>query len=103
MLRNSNLKIVGQVGRPAPIKRVFADRRPAAAPKPPPVASGHIDPAHLHDLLPIAATKIITFANEKALQNYRAMLYRINGQGDFRYRTIRDELSMWGIIIWRMK
>lgn len=45
----------------------------------------------------------MTFSSEKHMRNYRAMLYSINKQGSFRYRTIRDETQSYGIIVWRMK
>lgn len=60
-------------------------------------------PELLHDILPVTSTVILTFRSEKAMRSYRSMLYVINKQGSFRYRTIRDEMSMWGLVIWRMR
>lgn len=66
-------------------------------------ASGYIDPDKLYEVLPTASTVVITFSKEAEMQRYRRMLYTINHQGEFRYRTLRDEYSMWGIVVWRMK
>lgn len=71
--------------------------------KPAPVSSGYMDPDKLHQLLPLSATKVVTFANERSLQAYRQMLYQVNHKGNYRYRTMRDEMSMYGLVIWRMK
>lgn len=57
---------------------------------------------HLHEVLEPAQTVAITFSSDKKMQSYRRMIYSINKQGEFRYRTIRDEQSMWGLVIWRM-
>lgn len=62
-----------------------------------------VAPEYLHDILPATATVVMTFKSEKSMRSYRSMLYTINRQGDYRYRTIRDETSMYGIVIWRMK
>lgn len=56
----------------------------------------------LHKILPVTATVLRSFTSEKHLRNYRSMLYSINKQGTYRYRTIRAESEMWGILIWRM-
>ena len=63
----------------------------------------YIPPEHLHEYLEPTLTRVITFRSEKALQSYRRMLYTVNRQGQFRYRTIRDEQSSFGLVIWRMK
>lgn len=65
--------------------------------------TGYVAPEHLHEYLPATDTRVITFRSEKSLRAYRSMLYSVNRQGQFRYRTIRDEGSMWGLVIWRMK
>ena len=64
---------------------------------------GYIAPEYLHQFLAATATKVITFRSEKSLRSYRYMLYSVNRQGDYRYRTIRDEASSFGLVIWRMK
>jgi hypothetical protein len=64
--------------------------------------SGFISPEHLHEILPPARTKIVTFRNQKAMESYRRMIYAINKQGDFRYRTMRDDLSMYGLVLFRL-
>ena len=63
---------------------------------------GAIDPADLHRVLAPTATLLRTFPSEKKLQGYRRMIYAINKQGEYRYRTVRAETEMWGLIIWRM-
>jgi hypothetical protein len=63
---------------------------------------GYVTPEHLHEFLPATETRVITFRSEKTMESYRRMLYTINRQGSYRYRTIRDEGSMWGLVIWRM-
>lgn len=65
--------------------------------------SGYVDPHQLHDVLPPTQVVVITFAKENEMWRYRRLLYSINAQGKYRYRTIRDEYSMWGIVIWRMR
>jgi hypothetical protein len=65
-------------------------------------AAGYVAPDQLQQVLRTADTKVITFQSEKRMQAYRRNLYSINKQGMFRYRTVRDEQSMWGIIIYRM-
>ena len=67
------------------------------------VEEGYISPADLHTVLPAANTEIITFNSEARMTGYRRMLYTINKQGTFRYRTMRDEDSMWGIVIYRLR
>lgn len=66
-------------------------------------AHGYVNPALLQNVLDPAQTVVITFASEASMRRYRFNLYAINKQGDFRYRTVRDELSMWGLVVWRMK
>jgi hypothetical protein len=66
------------------------------------IEEGHIAASDLHLVLPVACTEVMTFNSKKRMQSYRRMLYTINRQGEFRYRSIRDEQSMWGIVIWRM-
>jgi hypothetical protein len=65
--------------------------------------SGFIRPEDLHTVLPATHTHCITFRSEKHMRSYRSMIYSINKQGEFRYRTLRAEDEMWGLIIWRMK
>lgn len=65
--------------------------------------SDYIDPATLHLQLAPTSTVAITFAKEKELQRYRRLIYSINRQGTYRYRTMHDEFSSHGLIIWRMK
>lgn len=65
-------------------------------------ARNYIAPVDLHSVLEPTQTQVITFKAEKDMKSYRAMLYSINKQGEYRYRTIRDEHSMWGIVVWRM-
>ena len=66
------------------------------------VDDGYIDPAKLHKHLRRAAIAEITFRSEKQLEAYRRMLYSINKQGHYRYRTLRSEAPMFAIMIWRM-
>lgn len=64
--------------------------------------SGYVAAEHLHEVLRPAMTKIVTFRNQKAMESYRRMVYTINKQGDFRFRTMRDDLSMYGLVIFRL-
>jgi len=64
---------------------------------------GYIPPEHLHQVLAAAQTRVITFRSERSLRSYRRMLYDVNRQGSFRYRTMRDEQSSFGLVLWRMK
>lgn len=68
-----------------------------------PLNSDSISAADLHEVLEPAQTVLRTFESEKKLVGYRRMLYDINRQGTYRYRTLRDEEHMWGLVIWRMK
>lgn len=61
-----------------------------------------IEADHLHEVLEPAQTVAITFKDEKKMMSYRRMIYTINKQGEFRYRTLRDDGSTYGLIIWRM-
>jgi hypothetical protein len=76
---------------------------PTRAPAPRPAPLEQTDPRQLHHVLPRAASKIVTFRSERELERYRRNLYAINQQGEFRYRTIRDENSSFGVVIWRTK
>lgn len=61
-----------------------------------------INATDLHSILEPAQTVCITFESQKKLESYRRMIYTINRQGEYRYRTLRDEQEMWGLVIWRM-
>lgn len=63
----------------------------------------YVDPEKLQTVLKIAHVHETTFRSEKDLKRYRHMLYTINKQGEYRYRTMRSEASMWAIAIWRMR
>ena len=63
----------------------------------------YVDPEKLHNVLSVTQIHEMTFRSETAMTQYRRMLYSINKQGDYRYRTIRSEGSMWAIAIWRMR
>jgi hypothetical protein len=65
--------------------------------------SGYVPPEDLHKVLRRASSHIVTFSSEKSLRHYRQKLYSINHDGIRRYRTIRDDYSMFGIIIIRIK
>ena len=67
------------------------------------VNDSFIHPDRLHKSLRVTQTQEITFSSERHMRSYRGMLYDINRQGQFRYRTIRSEGSMWSILVWRMK
>ena len=65
--------------------------------------NAYVAPELLHTVLRKAATQLITFATHKAMQRYRARLYSINRDGIRRYRTIRDDEHMYGLLILRLK
>jgi len=61
-----------------------------------------IDPTELHLHLDVAPyVRLMKFNNEKHLMRYRALLYRVNVQGKFRYATRREGWS--SLIILRLK
>lgn len=60
-----------------------------------------VTPHQLHHLLAVAPSIKLHFASEAKLRNYRQMLYTVNKQGEFRYRTQRD--GALAIIIMRLK
>jgi len=62
-----------------------------------------VDPDKLHEQLEPTTTVVVTFGKEAELNRFRRLLYSINAQGTYRYRTMRDEYSMWGVVVWRMK
>jgi hypothetical protein len=49
-----------------------------------------LTPQQLHEVLEIAPMVTLRFANRKRLNSYRQMLYSVNVQGRFRYRTQRE-------------
>lgn len=61
-----------------------------------------VSPADLHTILQPAQTEIMFFASEKSLMSYRRMLYTINAQGTFQYRTLRNPKDHRELIVWRM-
>lgn len=48
-----------------------------------------LSPHQLHEVLEISPSLRLRFYSEKKLLSYRAMLYSVNKQGRFRYRTQR--------------
>ena len=62
-----------------------------------------ISPADLHTLLKPCETEIMVFTDQKRMQRYRAMLYSVNKQGDYSYRTLRNPHDHRELIVWRMK
>ena len=78
-----------------------ADDTPSATVTP--IRDEGIAAGDLHLVLPVAQTILRSFTSEKHLMSYRRMIYTINKQAQFRYRTIRAEDEMWGLVIWRMK
>ena len=49
----------------------------------------------LHRVLTEAPSLKLSFPTDKRLRSYRQMLYAINGQGKFRYKTQREgELAL---------
>jgi hypothetical protein len=64
---------------------------------------GFVRPQDLSSVLNPTQTHLITFRGQSSMESYRRMLYTINKQGEFRYRTLRAENEMWGLLIWRMK
>lgn len=65
--------------------------------------SEYVDPLKLHTVLRRTATHEISFPSEKRMASYRRMLYDVNRQGTYKYRTLRSESAPYGIVIWRMK
>jgi len=51
----------------------------------------------------VADVLCIGFKSEKNMARYRRLVYSINKQGDFRYRTIRSDGGMWELLILRLK
>lgn len=56
----------------------------------------------LHLILQPAQTVLRSFRTEKEMKRFRSLIYSINSQGTYRYRTIRAEDEMWGLILLRM-
>ena len=63
----------------------------------------YVDPEHLHSVLKVTQIHEMTYRSEADMERYRRLLYSINKQGEYRYRTMRSEGSMWAIAIWRMR
>ena len=61
-----------------------------------------ISPADLHTVLEPAQTEVMFFTEEKAMKRYRSMLYSINAQGTYQYRTLRNPKDHRELIVWRM-
>jgi hypothetical protein len=49
-----------------------------------------LTPSELHHALEVAPMVSLRFASRKRLNSYRQMLYSVNVQGRFRYRTQRE-------------
>ena len=64
---------------------------------------GFIAPDHLKDFLQPTQIREITFRSENSMEAYRRMVYSINKQGEFRFRTMRSDASHWALAIWRMR
>jgi hypothetical protein len=45
----------------------------------------------------------VIFGSEHELQKYRSNLYSINAHGIVKYRTVRDNNTMYGLKVWRIK
>ena len=77
------------------------------APYPAPRKYGHnfseiVPPEDLHKHLDVAPyVRLLKFNNEKHLMRYRALLYKVNVEGRFRYATRREGWS--SLIILRLK
>jgi hypothetical protein len=65
--------------------------------------NSHTNPDDLHKILKPTQVHEITFSSEKRLHSYRLMIYSINKQGKYRYRTMRAEDHAYALVIWRMK
>lgn len=57
-----------------------------------------LTPRELHHQLEIAPMVSLRFATRKRLDSYRSMLYSVNTQGRFRYRTQREGQTRLHII-----
>jgi len=51
----------------------------------------------------VADVLCISFRAEKNMARYRRLVYSINKQAEFRYRTIRGDGGMWELLILRLK
>jgi hypothetical protein len=60
-------------------------------------------PSSLHEQLDVITCLSLSFSSDKRMKQYRKMIYSVNKQGEYRYRTLRAENEMWGLVIWRMK
>jgi len=63
----------------------------------------YVEPSMLHTVLRKATSHLVTFATHRAMQRYRSKLYAVNRDGIRRYRTIRDDEHMYGLLILRLK
>lgn len=57
-----------------------------------------LTPKELHFALEVAPMVSLKFASRKRLDSYRSMLYSVNVQGRFRYRTQREGQTKLHII-----
>jgi len=62
-----------------------------------------IHPSDLYRELRPTQLREVTFLSRKHMEGYRRMIYSINKQGKYRYRTMRSDASHWAIAVWRMK
>jgi hypothetical protein len=51
----------------------------------------------------VADVLCIAFKSDKNMARYRRLVYSINKQAEFRYRTIRSDGGMWELLILRLK
>jgi hypothetical protein len=84
-----------------PIKKYKTVPRPRVVPAKPVIVFD--DARSLHKVIPISATKVIHLKSLKALMLYRDTLYKINSQGEFKYRTSRSDAGMYSLNVWRLK
>lgn len=62
-----------------------------------------INVADLHTVLEATQTVVLAFPDDKRMKSYRSMIYTINRQGEFTYRTLRNPEDHRELVVWRMK
>lgn len=67
------------------------------------IKGSDVDAKELSSLIPVAAVLCIGFTQEKQMARFRRLVYSINQQQQFRYRTMRGDGAMWELLVLRLK
>lgn len=67
------------------------------------VREGDVDKETLSSMVNVADVLCISFRKEQSMQRFRRLVYSINRQATYRYRTLRGDGSMYELLVLRLK